>query len=580
MNDSLRLGAHLQDGGVRFALWTDRDVPVSLRLFTGGGQRDLPMENLGRGVYSLFVPGASQGTRYQFLLDGTALFDPYSRLAPQGVGGPSQVWESSYRFEHDRPQLSLQGASIYELHVGTFTPEGTLRAAAQQLPHLVRLGVRAIELMPLWAFPGERGWGYDGVYPFALHPAYGNPEDLQRLVDLAHGLGLGVFLDMVFNHFGPEGNVLWAYSPRYFTDRNPTPWGAGPDFTLPQLRSLMLESGEYWLQTFQFDGMRLDAVHAICDPSQPHFLEELASRVHALPGPRRYLIAEDERNLASLVEQTGLDGLWADDFHHQVEVLLTGIQRGYFGGYRPELSDLAVIAADGWLYQGQDWNGKPRGSSPQQLAPQSLVFCLQNHDQVGNRPLGDRLGGRCDPGDLRAATLLLLPYTPLLFMGQEWNARTPFLYFTDHPEPLGSQVKEGRRREFADFSELGGPEDVPDPQAEKTFSASKLDWQELQSPAAAEAFQLHQKLLRLRREDPVLRHGDRSGLRSGVEQGLLWVERVHGDQRRILLVNFQDRDLPWPAAAQGCQLLFATAQEIGGQVAAHSGLLLGGSRGQ
>jgi maltooligosyltrehalose trehalohydrolase len=429
---------------------------------------------------------------------------------------------------------------IYELHVGTFTQSGTFAGVIERLPDLVALGVTAIELMPVAAFAGERGWGYDGVALYAPHAAYGTPDELRQLVDEAHGLGLSVLLDVVYNHFGPAGNYLTAYSPVYFSEEVHNAWGQAPNYAHPVMRKLVLENARYWLEEFGFDGLRLDATHAILDPSPLHVLDELVEQVRSIEPPR-WLIAEDERNFAALVTQVGVSAVWADDFHHQVRVTLTGERGGYYAAFQPSVHGLAEVINRGWLYSGQvnPVTGERRGTSADDLPAQALVYCIQNHDQVGNRAMGDRF----PPGEsYRAASLLLLflPMTPVLFMGQEWSATTPFLYFTDHEPELGHLVSEGRRREFAGFSEFSDPdaqERIPDPQARETFMASKLRWSERELPEQARTLELFRSALALRRTDPVWVAGTRKELRAEAVAGALVVKRSRGEARRILIMN-------------------------------------------
>jgi maltooligosyltrehalose trehalohydrolase len=554
----IELGAQVDGEAVRFGVFTDaRACSVALVDDAGNLLRSQALEAVGDGYFQGRVLGFGDGARYWFVLDGKRLPDPYARFLPEGVHGPAQVVASSYDFEHASPTRRLAEQVIYELHVGAFTDEGTFDAARERLPALVELGVTCIELMPLAAFAGERGWGYDGVALFAPHAAYGTPDQLRRLVDAAHGLGLSVLLDVVYNHFGPSGNYLAAYSPRYFCENVHNAWGHAPDFTEPALRSLVLRNARYWLREFRFDGLRLDATHAIGDTSRKHVLRELVELAHA-EEPARLLIAEDERNEASLVSQVGLDAVWADDFHHQVRATLTGERSGYYAAYQPSVHGLAEAINQGWLYRGQlnPVTGAPRGSDATALAAESLLYCIQNHDQIGNRALGDRF----PHGDaFRAASLLLLflPMTPLLFMGQEWGATSPFLYFTDHDAELGKLVSEGRRREFSAFKEFSDPEHqrtIPDPQAEPTFLASKLRWSEREEPEHAATLALYRAALNLRKTDWVLSSSGRAELSAKAEDGVLTVQRWRGNQRRLLLLNASERERPLVGLADRLQL--------------------------
>ncbi|GGR41151.1 malto-oligosyltrehalose trehalohydrolase [Deinococcus ruber] len=481
--------------------------------------------------------------RYRFELDGQILPDPYARWCPDGVHEPAAVWEPTYTFQHAPPLLKQNERIIYELHVGTFTPEGTYRAAQQKLGYLHDLGVTVVELMPLTAFPGRWGWGYDGVTLFAPFAGYGTPEELMAFIDEAHRLGIAVLLDLVLNHFGPDGNYLGAYSPVYFTQRHKTPWGDALDYAEPHMRRLVLDAALHWLRVYRFDGLRLDATHEIFDESTPHILAELVARAHTQEGGRPLLYCEDDRNDPFLVTQFGMDGLWADDFHHQVHVLLTGEQDGYYRAYRPDAAELARCIERGWLYEGQLWplgDRSPRGTSADSLAASNLVYCLQNHDQIGNRATGDRLHVAAGTELFLAASMLLLflPMTPLLFQGQEWLASAPFLYFSDHAGELGRQITAGRQQEFQHFEAFSVSQSAPDPQQESTFSSSVLDWTELHHGNHARAYQLYRRLLRLRRDDPVLKTGERAQVRAGARGPLLWVTRQNEAGIRVLLVNF------------------------------------------
>ncbi|UQN09269.1 malto-oligosyltrehalose trehalohydrolase [Deinococcus sp. QL22] len=550
------LGAFLSDQGLTFRLWSSHAQHAAVVLYQPIEEQERRMlAPHGQGMFEATFPDLGPGTRYKFELDGQLYPDPYARWLPDGVHGPSTVVESNYLFQHARPQHRPDELVIYELHIGTFTPEGTYRAAAERLPHLRDLGITCLELLPLSSFPGRWGWGYDGVAHFAPFAPYGTPEELQAFIDQAHGYGLTVLLDMVYNHFGPDGNYLSAYSPEYFTSAHPTPWGTAPDYTQPFMRRLTLDSALHWLHTYRFDGFRLDATHAIVDPSAEHLLRELARVVHdygSTIGNRLFLFCEDDRNLPDLVTHDGMDGVWADDFHHQVRVLLTGQRDGYYAGYQPSVTELARCIDRGWLYEGQYWlpgQHHPRGRRADALEGFNFVYCIQNHDQIGNRAWGERLQDGVGQAGFWAASVLLLflPMTPLLFQGQEWMAQTPFQFFSDHQGELGRQVSEGRKAEFADFEAFGqgeGVAAVPDPQASSTFQNSKLNWRELSQAPHVQTLRLYQDLLRLRRDDPVLNQSARQTLRAGSYGDLLWVERRHAGERRVLLVNFSDQLVP------------------------------------
>ncbi|MEA2751751.1 MAG: maltooligosyltrehalose trehalohydrolase, partial [Myxococcales bacterium] len=473
--------------------------------------------------------------------------------------------------------------AIYELHVGTFSPEGTFRGAEKRLDAIAELGFTAIEILPVAAFPGERGWGYDGVALYAPYAPYGDPEDLRALVRAAHRRCLAVVLDVVYNHFGPSGNYLWRYAPEYFTKAIETPWGPAPDFAHEPMRRLVVDNARYWLEELGFDGLRLDATHAIHDPSERHVLREITDVAHAMKPPRRVFF-EDERNEPDVVNRLGADGVWADDFHHQVHVLLTRERDGYYSAYDGTVDALARAINEGWTFTGQPfppWKDKPRGRSPraQGVPPQSLVYSIQNHDQVGNRALGTRLSHDVDIDAYCAASVLLLylPATPLVFMGQEWAASSPFLFFSDHEGELADAVREGRREEFKTFSAFSDPavrDRIPDPQAKGTFERSKLSWDERTAEPHARVLATYRAMLALRKRDPVLSatsswedfeakpHGD-----------VLEVVRRNGASSRRLFVSFGDRDYVIEDTA-GARVLFASGRYEGDRLGARSAVVL------
>jgi maltooligosyltrehalose trehalohydrolase len=515
------LGACVRPNGVFFRVWAPRVEKIVVE-FEGPGRRTAAssLQRRPDGYFEALVPEAAAGDRYRYRVDGKGPFpDPASRFQPDGVHGPSLIVDpgtfpwSDAGWKGTPPRERV----FYELHLGTFTPEGTFDGAAAKLDGLAELGATALELMPVADFPGSRNWGYDGAALFAPSRCYGTPDRFRAFVDAAHRRGLAVFLDVVYNHLGPDGNYTGAYSPFYFTPRHRSPWGDGvnlDDEGSTEVRSFFIENALHWLHEYHLDGLRLDATHALVDESPRHFLEELSARVADMAPRERpvALVSEDDRNLARIVRPRsdggwGIDAVWADDFHHQVRRLLAGDSEGYYADYADRVEDLALILRRGWLYTGQysAYIKAPRGTPTDGLAPERFVFCLQNHDQVGNRAFGERLNTQIDAAALRAASALLLtaPQTPLLFMGQEWGSTTPFLYFTDHEPELGKKVSEGRRREFAAFSHFQSPasrEKIPDPQSPETFERSRLSWNERETDRARELLRLVRDLLRLRRE--------------------------------------------------------------------------------
>jgi maltooligosyltrehalose trehalohydrolase len=493
---------------VIFSVWAPHAKSVDLIL----DERRIPLASTGQGYWHADV-SAQAGQDYKYSLDGaSAIPDPRSRWQPAGVHGASQVLE----FRPARGGFRaapLSEAVIYELHVGTFTPEGTYAAAQMRLPHLCELGVTHLELMPLATFPGQRGWGYDGVDLFAPFPAYGTPAELAAFVHACHTHGLAVLLDVVYNHLGPDGNYLASYGP-YFTERYKTGWGAAINYDGPQsdeVRRFVIDNALMWLEDYEFDGLRLDAVHAIFSFEAVHVLEELSNAVRALGkelGRPLLLIAESDLNDPRLVRSVsrggyGLDAHWVDDFHHALHRYFTGETDGYYADFEG-LRDVAGALRDGYVYQGQHsvHRGRKHGRRPEGVDPHQLIVSAQNHDQIGNRAQGERLSSLLEMAPLKAiaALTLLSPFVPLLFQGEEWGASTPFLYFTDHQDPeLGRLVAEGRSKEFSTFRWQGT---VPNPQELRTFERSKLDWSELLKPRHAELFEWYRRLIRLRRDRP------------------------------------------------------------------------------
>lgn len=552
----------LLDGtGVAFRVWAPSRAAVDLVLYEPASHppreaRRIRMSRHDDGFHACTAPGARAGALYAYVLDGEGPFpDPASRFQPLGVHGPSQVVDpATFRWTDAQFRgCPLEDLVIYEVHVGTATREGTFRALIDRLDHVRALGATAIELMPIGDFPGQRGWGYDGVALFAPARCYGTPEDLAALVDAAHARGLAVLLDVVYNHLGPDGNYLRQFSPQYFTDRHATPWGDAVNYDGPgsdAVRAFVLENATAWIRDYHFDGLRLDAAHAIVDDgSGTHVLAAIAQIARAAASGREVVvIAEDERNEARLVRDAahgglGLDGVWADDFHHEVRRIVAGDDEAWFEDFAGTLDELVLILRRGWLYEGQPTKreGRPRGTPAFDVAPRRLVHCLQNHDQVGNRAEGDRLHHRIDLARYRAAVGLLLatPYTPLLFMGQELAASTPFAYFTDHQPELGRKVTEGRRAEFAKFRAFGDEalrHAIPDPQDPQTFERCKLRWDEAERSPGKEILALHRALLKLRREDPAMAGSSRTSMEvERLGDSLLAIRRSAGNGREALL---------------------------------------------
>ena len=526
---AMPFGAEMTEEGVRFALWAPTAREVALVL----DGADHPMPDEGDGWRRLVTPEARAGSRYAYRIDGDLLVpDPASRFQPEDVHGPSLVVDPS---AYDWSDASWTGRPweetvLYEVHVGAATPEGTYAGLMGKLEDLRDLGVTAVELMPLFDCPGRRNWGYDGVLPFAPEAAYGTPDDLKRLVDRAHALGLMVFLDVVYNHFGPAGNYLHAYAKSFFTERHQTPWGAGINFDgrhSRPVRDFFVHNALYWLEEFHLDGLRFDAVHAILDDSPHHIIAEIAERARAVfPERMVHLVLENGANEARWLERADRErprlhtAQWNDDIHHCWHVLLTGEGDGYYRDYadRP-VERLGRCLAEGFAYQGErseHEGGKPRGEPSAHLPPAAFVGFLQNHDQIGNRAFGERLTALAAPErlELARAGLLLSPQVPLLFMGEEWGAQTPFLFFVDFSDDpaLARAVREGRAREFANFksfAEQHGLRQVPDPTLEETFALSRLDWDEAARAPHRSIREETRALLRLRQAEvaPLVKSG-------------------------------------------------------------------------
>jgi maltooligosyltrehalose trehalohydrolase len=498
-----------------FRVWAPR--AETAEVVTGGDR--LAMRPAGGGWWECPAPGAGCGTDYSFSMDnGIPRPDPRSASQPEGIDGPSRLVDhAAFGWQDQRWRgVPLAGALLYELHVGTFSAEGTFDGAIAHLDHLARLGVDAIELLPVAEFSGDRGWGYDGVDLFAPHHAYGGPDGLKRLVDAAHARGIGVVFDVVYNHLGPAGNYLPEFGP-YFSERHQTNWGAAVNFDGPgsdEVRRFVIDNALMWLRDYHGDGLRLDAVHAITDTSATHLLEALAGEVTALAAEVSrplFVIAESDLNDPRFVRVPraggyGLDSAWADEWHHALHAVLTGETNGYYEDFG-SLESLAKALTQAWVYDGTYSPHRQRvhGRAPDGLSGTRFVVCTQNHDQVGNRAAGERSAALMSEGRLRVAAALLLtaPFVPMIFQGEEWGASTPFQYFTGHPDAeLSRAVSDGRRREFAAFG--WEPAQVPDPQDPGTFTRSKLDWAEPARPPHAGVLAWYRELIRLRRVLPAL----------------------------------------------------------------------------
>ncbi len=513
------LGAVPDAGGTHFRVWAPKADSLSVKVI--GGPIAL-LERQEEGWFTGRVQGVRAGARYLYRFpDGRERPDPASLLQPEGVHGPSEVVDlPATAPKSGRARVPQERLIFSEIHLGTYTEEGTADAAARYMPELADALYTAVEVMPVAAFPGPRNWGYDGVAPFAVHAGYGGPAALSRLVDAAHAAGLSAFLDVVYNHLGPEGNYLNEYGP-YFTSRHKTPWGDALDYSLPPVRRYFVENALRWVsrQGGGFDGLRLDAVHSIHDDSARHILQEIADAVHGEGG---LVIAESDLNDVKLIERDHLDGSWADDLHHAIHVALTGESQGYYADFQDPMPKLAGAIERGWWYEGQHKPsfGRKHGAPAGHLRARHFVVCAQNHDQIGNRAQGERLTQLTDEGGVRAAAAVvaLQPALPLYFQGEEWGAREPFQYFVSHGDPaLVEAVRKGRREEFTGF-DWG---EVPDPFAEETFRRSRID----RSRKDDKALQWHKALLKLRRDHPALQDDSRKSVRASTQGRILLLRR-------------------------------------------------------
>jgi malto-oligosyltrehalose trehalohydrolase len=565
----------LPDGTVRFRLWAPGQERVSLL----ADQQVLPLERNDGGWFELTTHLARPGSHYSYqLAGGMRVPDPASRRQAETVHGPSVVVDPlGYTWRNagwrGRPWTE---AVLYELHTGTFSDSGDFAGVQRKLDRLAELGVTAVELMPVADFSGTRNWGYDGVLPFAPARSYGTPDQLKALIDAAHERGLMMFLDVVYNHFGPDGNYLGQYAPQFFTDRHHTPWGSAIDFAQPVVREFFIHNALYWLNEFRFDGLRLDAVHAIRDDSPTHILTELAERVREACSPDRYvhLVLENDANQARFLRSRHFDAQWNDDFHHASHVVLTRESEGYYVDYqRDPLAALGRALAQGFVYQGElsvHRDNEARGEPTRDLPLSAFVAFLQNHDQVGNRAFGERLPQLVRPELLKAAAsvLILSPQVPMLFMGEEWASARPFLYFCDFQGELAQAVRDGRRREFAKFPAFTDPgvrERIPDPNDAATFERSRLDWSEAEREGHADHLQYCRELLAVRRDVlvPRLAAARVKDAHYDTTDGLLHVSWRLADNAALTLLANLRADTSAPVTAPRGRMLHSTHPHVG-----------------
>lgn len=572
----------LSDQTGKVALWAPSVQQASLvRLY----RSETPLARDHRGWLGATPEQVAPGARYGFQIGGATVPDPASRSQPDGPGGLSEVVDPGSFAWSDAAWTGRpwHETVLYELHLGTFTADGTFLAAIDHLEHLSRLGVTMIELMPVGEFAGARNWGYDGVLPFAPFHGYGRPDDLKRLVDVAHAVGIAVVLDVVYNHFGPAQNAIADYAPEFFTGRHKTPWGGAIDFAQPAVRAYFIENALYWIEEFHLDGLRLDAVQAVFDDGSRHILDEIAERARATaPGRHIHLTLENDNNDARWLERdaTGqaihYDAQWNDDFHHVMRVLLAGRVDGYYRDYAQQpLDQLGKCLAEGFSYQGVDESihrpGLMRGTPSEHLPPVAFVNFLQNHDQVGNTPFGKRLSALASPAALRlgVAVMLLGPAIPMLFMGEEWAAAEPFDFFCDYDEALANTVRKGRHDEFSHLPEFSDPEQLAklaDPNAASTRDACVLDWTALVQLPHAEWLAFYRGLLAIRRQSvtpllPLI--GGKAGRYELVGTTALAVHWALDDGRTLTVAaNFADAPAPW--TSPDGSTLFSLGDPVGG----------------
>jgi maltooligosyltrehalose trehalohydrolase len=572
-----QFGARLTNDGASFRLWAPAAKRVDLLL-----EKPYALTRGGDGWFSADIADVKAGARYKFRIDDEIdVPDPASAFQPDDVSGPSEVIDhGAYRWRAtDWRGRPWQETVLLESHVGTFTPEGTYRAMIEKLDHLVATGITALELMPLADFAGSRNWGYDGVLWYAPDGAYGRPDDLKTLIDEAHQRGLMVFLDVVYNHFGPEGNYLGRYAPTFFTDAE-TPWGSAIDYRVPQVRAFAIENALYWLREYRFDGLRLDAVHAIPELGEVSMLHDLSRAVGGLAvetGRHIHLVLENDDNAASLLDaeqdppRGSYRAQWNDDYHHAWHVLLTGETHGYYGDYaKSPLRDITRALESGFVYQGEasaHRGGQLRGEPSGTLAPTAFVNFLQNHDQIGNRALGDRLESIAKPKAIEAALAitLLAPAVPMLFMGEEWGSKAPFPFFCDFEGDLAEAVRQGRRKEFSGaYAKYG--DDIPDPLEESTFQSAVLDWDAPNEAAGSRRLALVQELLAIRRREIMPRlAGAAFGEADATDNGLLTASWRMGDGTTLsLIANLSDREIIRPEGTATGTLIWGS--ELNGSI--------------
>jgi maltooligosyltrehalose trehalohydrolase len=559
----MRIGAHyLGNERCEFVVWSPLSNSVKLKL-VAAEEKIIPLTRDSQGYWRTTVSGVAAGALYFYKLnESDERPDPASGFQPQGVHGPSQVVDhTAFRWRDERwVGIPLESMIIYELHVGTFTPESTFDAVIARLGELQQTGINAIEIMPVAQFPGERNWGYDGAFPFAAQNSYGGPDGLKRLVNACHRAGISVILDVVYNHLGPEGNYLGCYGP-YFTEKYKTPWGNAINFDdahSAEVRNYFVENALYWLRSFHVDALRLDAVHAIYDMSARHILQELSdevSRYSAQQGRKFYLIAESDLNDVRVTRPKALGGYeldaqWSDDFHHSLRTMLTGENGGYYEDFG-KIAHLAKAFSEGFVYSGQYSQHRKRnhGSCSREIPGRQLLVFSQNHDQVGNRMLGERLSSLVsfDALKLAAGAVILSPYVPMLFMGEEYAETSPFLYFVSHSDPdLIAAVRRGRREEFESFKWQGEP---PDPQSVETFLQSKLKWEDRNIGEHKLLLEFYRQLIHFRRNIQAIASLNKDDLEvSTIGDETLLARRWHKESHVFYVMNFAKSDVAFQAA--------------------------------